>query len=267
MKLRFNIGNTKNTRPLILVSNDDGINAKGINELVDAIKTLGNIVVVAPDKGNSAKSHAVTMTEPLILKKIQRDDGVKSFSCSGTPADSVKIAIHEILDRKPDLLISGINHGSNASISVVYSGTFAAALEGKLNGVPSIAFSLLNYDSDADFALAKKYAKSIVKKILKNGLDKDICLNVNIPDIPVKEAKGVKICRQTTGSWQEKFEKRKHPHGSNYYWLTGEFHNYEPDAEDTDEWALQNNYVAIVPIKLDWTDYEQIDELKKWNLK
>ena len=252
------------TKPLILISNDDGVQAKGINELVEVAKKLGEVVIVAPDKGMSAKSHAVTMTEPLQYKRVEREDTVESYACTGTPADSVKMAIHQILERKPDLVISGINHGSNASISVVYSGTFAAALEGSLNGVPSIAFSLLDYSVDADFSASKIYAEKIIANALKNPFPSRTCLNVNIPKATVNEVKGMRVCRQTKGAWAEKFIHREHPYGADYYWLTGKYQNFEPEAEDTDEWALNNNYVSIVPIKLDWTDYETISNIKDW---
>ncbi len=251
-------------KPLILITNDDGIKAKGISELIDTAKEYGDIVVVAPDKGNSGKSHSVTFTEPLYLTHISENNGITKYTCSGTPVDSVKMAIHQVLKRKPDLIVSGINHGSNASISVIYSGTMAAAIEGCMNGIPSVGFSLLDFRSDADFSIARHYAAKIINQVLKNGLPFGTCLNVNIPSIPTNESKGIKICRQTNGVWNEIFEERKHPFGTSYFWLTGSFQNHEPEAKDTDEWALKNNYVAIVPIKIDLTSYDALDIINSW---
>ena len=249
------------SKPLILVSNDDGYNAKGISKLIDLVKPYGDVVVVAPEKGESGMSHAITIKRPLRLTKISEETNLRIYSCSGTPVDSVKLALNQLLDRKPDILVSGINHGSNASISVIYSGTMGAAIEGCFNGIPSIGFSVCDHDKDADFDLAVKYSKIIFEDVLKNKLPKGICLNVNYPVIDINKVKGIKICKQTNGVWKEEFDKRSDPYGQNYYWLTGSFKNAEPDNTNTDEWALANNYVAVVPIKVNLTADNFIDKL------
>jgi len=254
-----------NTKPLILVSNDDSVYSKGIKELVEVASQFGEVIVVAPDKPQSAKSHSVTLEEPLFLSTTSNFGNIKAFKCSGTPADSVKLAIHEVLNRKPDLVLSGINHGSNSSVNVFYSGTLAATIEGCLHGIPSIGLSLTTYEANADFTLAKLYTAQIIEKVLKFGLEKGTCLNVNIPYISVNEAKGIKVCRQTKGIWAEEFNKREHPlRKTNYYWLTGKYINFEPEQTDTDIWALENNYAAVVPLKIDLTKYESIETMKNW---
>lgn len=250
---------------LILVTNDDGLDSLGIASLVESMSNLGEVVVVAPDEPQSGMSQAITVKHPLRVKKAQLN-GSESFAVSGTPTDCVKLAFNRLLPRKPDLLVSGINHGSNSSTSVLYSGTMGAALEGCVNGVPSIGFSLISYDQKADFRPAKKYTHLIASRVLKEGLPLHTCLNVNIPYIPENEIKGIRICRQTMGFWQEEFDRRNDPMGHEYYWLTGEYFNREPDASDTDEWALKNNYIAIVPLQTDLTSYTTIDLIKKWDL-
>jgi 5'-nucleotidase len=256
----------KNARKLILVTNDDGFQAKGISYLTETAKEFGDVVVVAPEKGQSGMSHSVSLNMPLFLKSHKSDNGHLSYSCSGTPADCVKIALHKVLNRKPDLIISGINHGSNASVSAIYSGTIAAAREGSLNGIPSIGFSLLNHSMEADFTTSAHFARIIIEKVFENGIPEHTCLNVNIPDISLEKIAGIKICRQTKGKWIEEFDHRTNPSKQDYYWLTGQFSNFEPHAEDTDEWALLNNFVSIVPIEVDLTSYQVLNELKKWNL-
>jgi len=250
------------SKPLILISNDDGYNAKGISKLIELVKSYGEVVVVAPEKGESGMSHAITIKRPLRLTKIHEEKDLRIYSCSGTPVDSVKLALNQLLDRKPDILVSGINHGSNASISVIYSGTMGAAIEGCFNGIPSVGFSVCDHDKNADFDLAVEYSRIIFEDVLKNGLPKGICLNVNYPVINKNDVKGIKICRQTNGVWKEEFEKRTDPYGENYYWLTGSFKNAEPDNTDTDEWALANNYVAVVPVKVDLTADNFINTLQ-----
>ncbi|RLD62931.1 MAG: 5'/3'-nucleotidase SurE [Bacteroidetes bacterium] len=252
-----------NKRPLILVSNDDGVSAKGLKNLIEVVKPYGDIVVVAPETAKSGMSHAISFKNPIRLNKVEEYDNVKIYSCSGTPADCVKLALNQVVDRKPDYLVSGINHGSNASISVIYSGTMGAAIEGCLNGIQSIGFSILSHSLDADFALAKKYSQQIFEKVMEKGLPKGICLNVNFPVIDIDELEGFKVCRQAQGVWKEEFDKRVDPNNKDYYWLTGNFNNFEPDAEDTDEWALRNNYASIVPIKVDFTSYGTIEEMKE----
>ena len=250
------------SKPLILVTNDDGANAKGIQSLIDCLRSLGDIFVVAPDGPRSAQSSAITVNMPLRVEKTHEEEGLISYICNGTPADCVKLALHQLCSRKPDMVVSGINHGTNSSISIIYSGTMGAAIEGCVNGIPSIGFSLNSYDPRSNFNDAMEYAYKITKKTLAEGLPNNICLNVNIPDNQ-HTIQAVKICRQSEGHWIEDFMKRKDPFGKNYYWLTGEFINTEKQNDDTDEWALENGFVSIVPIKVDMTAYEYMDELKK----
>jgi 5'-nucleotidase len=257
------IGDLKdNKTPLILVTNDDGIHAPGLKNLIETVRPLGRVVVVAPDEGRSGQSHAITIKIPLRVFKLREEENFVMYSCTGTPVDCVKLAVDQILDRYPDLLISGINHGSNSSISVVYSGTMAAAMEGGLHGIPSIGFSLLDYSIHADFSHVLGYVREIAETVLLNGLPEKVCLNVNFPVFSDERIRGVKICRQALGIWKGEFEKRTDPHTRDYYWLTGYFKNFEPEAEDTDEHALQSNYVSIVPVKVDLTSHSSIQKLK-----
>ena len=249
---------------LILVTNDDGLDSRGIASLVDTMEFLGEVVVVAPLEPQSGMSQAITVKQPLRVRKA-RLNGSISYAVNGTPADCVKLAFNRLLPRKPDLLVSGINHGSNSSTSVLYSGTMGAALEGCVNGIPSIGFSLISFDPKANFDMAKKFSQKIASKVLKYGLPLHTCLNVNYPDVSEKDIKGIRICRQTMGFWQEEFDRRTDPAGHEYYWLTGEYFNREPEATDTDEWALKNNYIAIVPLRTDLTCYSTIDLMKKWD--
>ncbi len=254
-------------KPLILVTNDDGYRAKGIESLISVARKFGEVVVVAPEKGQSGKSHAITIDVPLRLNKLAEEKDFLMYSCNGTPVDCVKLALNQVVDREPDLVVSGINHGSNASVSVIYSGTMAAAIEGGMNGVKSIGFSCLDFASDADFSAAMIIADELIGKVLKDDDKEPICLNVNIPKVSIDEIQGVKICRQAKGAWKEEFEKRNDTRGGEYYWLTGYFENYEPNAEDTDEWCLKNNYISVVPVKVDLTNFDEQDKLKKWNLR
>lgn len=252
-------------KPLILVTNDDGISAPGIRTLIEVMKELGDVVVVAPDSPQSAMGHAITINSTLHLERVFIDDGEQpEYSCSGTPADCVKLAVNEILDRRPDLCVSGINHGSNSSINVIYSGTMSAALEAGIEGIPAIGFSLLDYNYNADFSHSKFFVKQIAKNVLNNGLPKDVVLNVNIPNLQYSEIKGIKICRQAKANWEEEFDKRKTPQGKDYYWLTGKFVNLD-NGEDTDEWALENGYVSVVPVQFDLTAHHCIQQLNTWN--
>ena len=253
-----------NKKPLILITNDDGINAKGISALIEIAKPFGDVIVVAPMESQSGMSNAITVKLPLHLKQLSTSNGITRLVTNGTPVDCVKLALSQVLDRKPDLLLSGINHGSNSSISVVYSGTMGATIEGSLNGIPSIGFSLTDFSPEADFSIVEKYAPKIIENVLNNGLPEYTCLNVNFPAIEISKIKGIKVCRQTKGRWQEEFDKRTDPHKREYYWLTGSFKNYEPEADDTDEWALKNNYVSIVPVNIDLTSYSTIQKLKDW---
>jgi len=253
-------------KPLILVTNDDGINAPGIRTLISVMNPIGDVVVVAPDSPQSGMGHAITLNATLYSKDVIFDDGPqKEFSCSGTPADCVKLALRELLDRTPDLCVSGINHGSNSSINIIYSGTMSAAIEAGIEGVPAIGFSLLDYSWDANFEPCRAFVKSITENVLQHGLPKGVILNVNIPNIPEKDIKGIKVCRQAKANWVEEFDKRKTPQGRDYYWLTGKFDNLD-GGNDTDEWALENGYVSIVPAQFDLTAHHFIKDLNNWNL-
>ena len=251
-----------NDKPVILITNDDGVTAPGILNLVDAVKDLGKIVVVAPDKPQSGMGHAITIGQPLRLHKIHAIDNVETWACTGTPVDCVKLAVDKVLHRKPDICLSGINHGANHSINVIYSGTMSAAVEAAIESIPSVGFSLLDYSIEADFAGARKYARIVVEKMLKTKLDKHTVLNVNIPSVPVELLKGMKICRQAYAKYVEDFIERQDPHGRHYYWLTGEFVNFDK-GKDTDVWALDNNYVSVVPVQFDMTNYDLKSKLEK----
>ena len=253
-------------RPLILVTNDDGITAPGIRKLVQVMQSLGDVVVVAPDSPQSGKGHAITLDATLYVNRAHTfTSTTPEYECSGTPADCVKLAIKEVLKRKPDLCVSGINHGSNASINVIYSGTMSAAVEAGIEGIPSIGFSLLDYDWDANFEGLEPYVKSIASNVLKNGLPDGVVLNVNFPKLRKTPYKGIKIARQARANWNEKFDKRVNPMGKQYYWLTGEFENLD-GGEDTDEFALENNYVSVVPVQFDLTAHHFIQTLNSWEL-
>lgn len=255
-------------RPLILITNDDGISAPGIKTLISVMKELGDIVVVAPDRPQSAMGHAITVNSTLFINKVtigSSELGETYYTCTGTPVDCVKLGLHEILKCKPDLCVSGINHGSNSSINIIYSGTMGAAIESGIQGIPSIGFSLLDYSWNANFEDTKSFVKKITIRVLQEGLPKNIVLNVNFPKLSKREIKGIKICRQARAKWIEEFDKRQTPHGRDYYWLKGQFVNYDYER-DTDEWALANGYISIVPIQFDLTAYEVINELNTWNL-
>jgi 5'-nucleotidase len=253
-------------KPLILITNDDGINAPGIRTLIDVMSELGKVVVVAPDSPQSAMGHAITINNTLYINKISKENAtIEEYSCSGTPVDCVKIAVNEILKQKPDLCVSGINHGSNSSINVIYSGTMSAAVEGGIEGIPSIGFSLLDYNWNADFEPVKNAIRKIASEVLKNKLPDGVVLNVNFPKLKEHEFKGTRVCRQAKAIWQERFDKRQTPIGKDYYWLTGEFINLDK-GEDTDEWALANGYISIVPVQFDLTAHHAIQTLNTWNL-
>jgi len=252
-------------KPLILVINDDGITAPGIRTLVNVMKTIGEVVVVAPDSPQSGMGHAITVNSTLHLERVSNDGELIEFSCSGTPADCVKLGIREVLDRRPDICVSGINHGSNASINVIYSGTMSAALEAGIEGIPAIGFSLCDYNWNADFEVCKAPVKAITEQVLKNGLNDGVVLNVNIPKVTKENLKGIKICRQARANWEEEFDKRQTPFGKDYYWLAGKFVNLDK-GEDTDQWALDNGYVSVVPVQFDMTAHESIQSLNTWEL-
>lgn len=250
-------------QPLILVTNDDGITAKGISFLVEAVKGLGEILVVAPDKPQSGTGHAITIHHPLRLKESPEHGEVRAYTCSGTPVDCVKLAIYEILHRRPTILVSGINHGTNAGTNVLYSGTMSAAVEGAIEGIPSIGFSLLDHSSDADFEASAQVARKLTQLVLENGLQKGVCLNVNIPKVRPEDLKGIKICRQGRAFWEDSFDKRQDPSGGDYFWLTGEFIETDKGA-DTDMWALEHKYVSVVPTQFDMTAHHLISTLNEW---
>lgn len=251
--------------PLILVTNDDGITAPGIRHLISVMETLGEVVVVAPDSPQSGMGHAITINSTIHIQRMPKSHSKHvEYSCSGTPADCVKMAMNEILDRKPDLCVSGINHGSNSSINVIYSGTMSAAIEAGIEGIPAIGFSHLNYSWGTDFSAYTDYIKSIAKNVLDNGLPDGIVFNVNLPNIKKEEVKGVRICRQARANWIEELDKRQTPQGKDYYWLTGKFVNYDK-GEDTDVWALENNYISIVPTQFDLTAHHFIQKLNTWS--
>ena len=254
------------SKPLILVSNDDGITSKGIRVLVSVMKKLGDVVVVAPDSPQSGMGHAITIGQTLRLYEEDIFEDVLAFKSSGTPADCVKLAKHYVLkDRKPDLVVSGINHGSNTSISVLYSGTMSAAIEGALEGLPSIGFSLCDFSSKADFSHVEEWVEKIARQVLENGIPKGIALNVNFPPKRNEEIRGVKICRQADAKWQEEFAERFDPTGRKYFWMAGNFVNYDK-GEDNDEWSIANNYISIVPCLYDLTAHHAISHInKEWD--
>src|SRR4028119_952935 len=256
----------KKDQPVILITNDDGITAPGIKNLISAVKDLGKIVVVAPDKPQSGMGHAITIGHPLRLHSVDTFQDIEAYQCTGTPVDCVKLAVDKVLHRKPDICLSGINHGANHSINVIYSGTMSAAVEAAIESIPSIGFSLLDYSLEADFTAARKYARIIVEQMLQATPEKHTVLNVNIPIATPEEIKGIKICRQAYAKYEEDFLERTDPHGRRYYWLTGEFVNFDKGT-DTDVWALANNYVSIVPVQFDLTHYKQKEQFEKeWTI-
>ena len=251
------------SKPLILVSNDDGITSKGIRVLVAAMKNIGDVVVVAPNSPQSGIGHAITIGETLRLFEEDIFEGVLAYSSSGTPADCVKLAKHYVLkERKPDLVVSGINHGSNTSISVLYSGTMSAAIEGALEGYPSIGFSLCDFSSKADFSHVSEWVEKIARQVLDNGIPKGIALNVNFPPKRNESIRGIKVCRQADAKWQEEFAERFDPTGRKYFWMAGNFVNFDK-GEDNDEWAIANNYISIVPCQYDLTAHHAISQINK----
>ncbi|MCG8389570.1 MAG: 5'/3'-nucleotidase SurE [Cytophagales bacterium] len=248
-------------KPLILVSNDDGITSKGIRVLVETMKKLGDVIVVAPDSPQSGMGHAITIGNTLRLEETDIFGNIPAYECSGTPADCVKIAKHFVLkERKPDLVVSGINHGANTSISVLYSGTMSAAIEAALEGTPALGFSLCDYSHDADFSHTIDYVEQITGNVLEKGLTKGVALNVNIPPRRNETIKGIKICRQANAKWQEDFDMRHDPYGRRYFWMAGNFINHDK-GEDNDEWAIANNYVSVVPCQYDLTAHHAISIL------
>lgn len=255
------------SKPLILISNDDGITSRGIRKLVEIASKIGEVVVVAPDSPQSGMGHAITVGDTLRLRKNDIFGEIEAYECSGTPADCVKLAKHYVLKgRKIDLVVSGVNHGSNSSISVLYSGTMSAAIEGAIEGSPSIGFSLCDYDPNAEMDHIDEWAEKIIREALSKGIEKNIALNVNFPPIQKEKIKGIKVCRQANALWEEDFDERKDPYGRRYFWMVGNFVN--PDkGEDNDEWALANNYISIVPCQFDMTAHHAISRLnQEWDI-
>ena len=254
----------KNSRPLILISNDDGYEAKGINCLTDMLSDLADILVSAPDSARSGFACAFSATMPLTLTLRERREGVEVWSCNGTPVDCVKMALAELCPRKPDMVVVGINHGDNASVNVHYSGTMGGTLEGCMKYIPSVAFSLCDHREDADFEPLRPLVRQLTARVLAEGLPRGVCLNVNFP--LVDEYKGVRVCRMAQGTWGNEVTKCHHPRGYDYYWMVGHYVNDEPEADDTDNWALTHGYVAITPTRIDVTAYEAMERIKAWNL-
>lgn len=251
--------------PTILITNDDGIFAPGIRKLIEIARPMGNVVVVAPDSPMSGMSHAITVKTPLRLHKHNEEKNFVEYSCNGTPVDAMKLGEKVVLDEKPDIVLSGINHGSNASVNIIYSGTMAAVLEANIDGIPAVGFSLLDYSHKADFSGVDESIRTIIQHVLDNGLPEGVSLNVNIPAIPAEEIKGIKVCRQAKGRWEEDFDERTDPHDRDYYWLTGVFKNGDPD-KDTDSWALANNFVSVVPVHVDFTSHKSLAPIRKWKM-
>lgn len=253
-----------NKERVIFLTNDDSYRSKGFAAAIEIARKFGRVIAIAPDAPQSGMSQAITIYNPLYLRKVREEEGVLVYSLNGTPVDCVKMAFdHFFRDEKVDLVISGINHGSNAAVNVLYSGTMGAAIEAAFYDIPSIGLSLTDHDLDADFEGAVKYGSKIVESVLNGDIPTPLCLNVNVPNIPCSEIKGIRLSRQTRGYWREEFYKRTDPHGRDYFWLTGAFSNAEPDAEESDEWALANGYVAVVPIQVDLTAYKQMEQLNK----
>ena len=267
-------------RPLILISNDDGYEAKGINELIDMVRDMGDVLVCAPDGARSGMACAFTATAPLTLTQRRKEPGVEVWSCSGTPTDCVKMALAELCPRKPDVVLGGINHGDNASVNMHYSGTMGVVMEGCMKYIPSVAYSLCDHRADADFEPLRPYVRQMTQWVLTEGLPEGVCLNVNFPDphqtslkggfgsLPLGgdgegSYKGVKVCRMGRGTWYNEVKKCHHPRGYDYWWMVGSYHNDEPEAEDTDRWALDHGYVAITPTQIDVTAYDSFKKLTK----
>ena len=252
----------KKKRPLILISNDDGYQSKGIRCLADMVRHLGDVLVCAPDAGRSGFSCAFSASIPLMLKKRHEEEGLEVWSCNGTPTDCVKMALSQLVDRKPDLVLGGINHGDNSSVNAHYSGTMGVVLEGCMKYIPSIAYSLCDHSEDADFEPMRSYVQKLTERILREGLPVGSCLNVNFPLAP--SFRGVRVCRMAQGTWFNEVRRREHPRGGYYYWMVGNYRSDEPEADDTDRWALEHGYVAITPTQIDLTSYALLEQMRDW---
>ncbi|QZE13581.1 5'/3'-nucleotidase SurE [Halosquirtibacter laminarini] len=250
-------------KPFILITNDDGVDAKGIQCLASFVKDMAEVIVVAPNGPRSGQSSAITVDRPLRLRLEKEEELMKVYSCTGTPVDCIKLALNKIVDRQPDLVLSGINHGLNTSVSVIYSGTMGGAMEGAIHGIPSIGFSIDDYSKEADFSSLEPIVKTLVANVLSQGLPEGVCLNVNAPK---GEIQGIEVCRQARGKWSEEFERRVDPHNREYFWLSGYFDNAEKHAVDTDEHLISKGFASVVPTSVDTTDYSMLKELKNWKL-
>ncbi|MDR0422160.1 MAG: 5'/3'-nucleotidase SurE [Proteiniphilum sp.] len=250
-------------KPLILVTNDDGYQAKGIASLTEVMRDLGEVIIFAPDSPRSGMSSAISTSHPLRANLYRKEENLTAYICNGTPVDCVKLALNEFTDRKPDLLVSGINHGSNAGVSLIYSGTMGAAIEGSLFGIPSIGFSLCDFAPDADFSFTAEVARKLAAKVIEEGLPKGISLNVNVP---AGEVKGIRIAAQTRGKWVNEYYRSKDGQDRDVFWVTGNFENWEEENDSCDEWAMSNGYAAVVPVQVDMTAYDIIPRLKEWRL-
>lgn len=253
-----------NDRPLILVTNDDGVQAKGLNELIECLRDLGDMVVFAPDGPRSGMGSAITSLIPIKYSLVKEEEGLSIYSCTGTPVDCVKLAVNEVLDRMPDMLVSGINHGGNMAIAVNYSGTMGAAAEGCIFDIPSLGVSLLDHNPDADFSECCRLARAIARRILKEGLPQGTYMNLNVPKFP--QVKGLKICRQADGRWEGEFMRSENPSGEPVFWLTGSFENRKPIHPENDTLALDSGYASLVPCKIDVTDYNFIEQINHWEI-
>ncbi len=248
-------------KPYIFVTNDDGISSKGIQSLIEVAAEFGDLLIIAPDKPQSGMGHAITVNHPLRLDPSRLFQRHEAFTCTGTPVDCVKLGIYEVMKRKPDLILSGINHGENTSTNVLYSGTMSAAVEGAMENIPSVGFSLCDFDADADFEGAKMIARQVISKVLEMDFPKHVCLNVNVPKLPASELKGFKICKQAHAFWEDRFDKRFDQFGRPYYWLTGEFMNQDR-TQDTDLFAIDKGYASVVPTQFDMTAYKVMEQFK-----
>lgn len=251
--------------PLIFVTNDDGVTSKGIRSLIEVAKKFGKVVVIAPDKPQSGMGHAITISQPLRLTPVDLFEGIEAYSCSGTPVDCVKLGVYEVMHRKPDLLLSGVNHGENTSTNVLYSGTMSAAVEGAMENIPSFGFSLKDFHADADFKGTQMVAEKLIKEVLIHGMPEHTCMNVNVPKLPANEIKGIKFCKQAHAFWEDRFDKRLDQFGRPYYWLTGNF-ECQSNEEDTDLYAMENGYASVVPTQFDLTNYKAFEALKDWKI-
>jgi len=255
----------KTQKPVILVTNDDGYYAPGIRKLISIMRKIGKVVVVASDQAMSGMGHAITIKTPLRLKTVCKEPDYEEYICNGTPVDCIKLGEQVVLKGKPDLVVSGINHGSNASINVIYSGTMAAVLEACIDGIPAIGFSLNDYSHDADFSHVDSFVEKISLKVLEQGLPEGVCLNVNLPVKSAEPVQGIRVSRQAHARWVEEFDSRHDPRGAEYHWLTGRFEN-DDKSTDTDQYALENNFVSVVPVHYDLTAYKYIEMVQSWKL-